>query len=192
MMVAKIAVKLALVIVFVALSASAQSNQVVATNREDPHEQTIAWALKVEEIRTNCIQNRRRICGKILKVLPEGLVIDSGYTNLARTQINRSWLIPGTVAAERATNVIEEVHPGAFCIGLVFLTDLPKSPGAKPKLYDYVNLEAFPAGHYTYVSVGDLHRTVRKFSTKLPMAVQYALDHDPLNARPSSNNSAHP
>src|SRR5580698_6190564 len=134
MMVAKVVVKLAFVIVFVALFVSAQSNQVAMTNRLDAHDQSIAWALKVEEIRTNCIQNRRRICGKILEILPEGLVVDSGYTNLARMQINRSWLLPGTVAAERATNVIEEIHPGAFCIGQVFLADLPKSPGAKPKL----------------------------------------------------------
>jgi hypothetical protein len=164
-----------MLVIFAATFASAQSNSVSSTNQADSSNQALVWAQKVEDLRLNCIQNRRRICGKILKVLPEGLVVDSGYTNLATTQVNHSWLIPGTVAAERATNIIEQTHPGAFCIGLVFLTDLPKSTGAKPKPFDYVNLEAFPAGHYTYVSVGDLHRTVRKFSTKLPKAVQFAI-----------------
>lgn len=131
--------------------------------------------------------NRRQICGKIVKVLPEGLVIDSGYTNLARVEMNRSWLLPGVVSAERATNVVEENHPGCFCFGLVFLTDLPESHGAKskatPKPYDYVNIEAFPEGQFTYTSVGDVHRTVRKFSPKLASAVQWALEQDRQNRK---------
>ena len=161
------------------LSAAAQSSSIPTTNRTNAENPELAWALKVEAVRTNCIQNRRRICGKILKIFPEGVVVDSGYTNLARTQINRSWLIPGTVAAERAKNIIEEKQPGAFCIGLVFVTDLPKSPRTKPRLYDYINLEAFPAGQFSYVSVGDVHRTVRKFSAKLTKAMEFALQETP-------------
>ena len=182
------AVKFALPTLFIALSASAQSNPPASTTNgaENPE---LAWALKVEQIRTNCIQNRRRICGKILKILPEGLVVDSGYTNLVRTQIERSWLIPGTVAADRAKNIIEEKQPGAFCIGLVFVTDLPKLPHGKPKLYDYVNLEAFPEGQFSYTSVGDVHRTVRKFSTKLTKAVEYEVRETAPNASEAKTGS---
>jgi len=135
----------------------------------------LANAQLIEQIRMECIQNRRLICGKILKIQPDGLVIDSGYTNLARAPLNRSWLVPGTVVASRATNVIEGHLADSICIGQVFLTDLPKIKGPKPKLYDYVNLEAFPMGRYSYNSVGDLQRTVRRFSTKLPKAVEWQL-----------------
>lgn len=135
----------------------------------------VAFAQHVEKIRQGCILNRRMICGKILKIVPEGLVIDSGYTNLARDPLNRSWLMPGTVVAARARNVIEGSQPDSICIGQVFLTDVPGIAGPIPKLYDYVSLEAFPIGQYTYHSVGDLQRTVRKFSTKLAKAVEWQL-----------------
>jgi hypothetical protein len=128
-----------------------------------------------EAMRTNCIQGRRIICGRILKMLPGGLIVDSGYTNLMRRPLNRSWLIPSTVEAERAPNLVEKNEPDCVCVGLVFLTDLPKSRRAKPKLLDYVVLPAFPTGHYTYDSVGTLQRTVRRFSGSLPIAVQLNL-----------------
>jgi hypothetical protein len=135
----------------------------------------VAYAQQVEKIRQECIQNRRMISGKILKIQPDGLVIDSGYTNLARYPLNRSWLVPGTAVAARATNVIEGNQPDSICMGQVFLTDLPRITGTKPKVYDYVNLEAFPIGQYIYNSVGDFQRRVRKFSTKLPKAVEWQL-----------------
>jgi hypothetical protein len=122
-----------------------------------------------------CIENRRRICGKIVKVLPEGLVIDSGYTNLMREPLNRSWLIPGTAEAAKPVHLIEENRTGAVCVGLVFLTDLPRTPGAKPRIYDYINLEAFRIGPHTYASVGDLHRTVRGFSANLVKSIEWKL-----------------
>jgi hypothetical protein len=158
------------------LPAKAQANRTPATGQVDTAANEVAQAQHIQEIRDACIRNRRRICGKILKVLPEGLVVDSGYTNLARAQINRSWLLPGVVLAERVTNVVEENEPGCFCFGLVFLTDLPEARGAKPKPYDYVNIEAFPKGQFTYTSIGDVHRTVRKFSPKLAAAVQWAFE----------------
>jgi hypothetical protein len=168
----------------VCLPARAQSNRMQPTGQADAAANEVAQAQHVQEIRDACIRNRRRICGKIVKVLPEGLVIDSGYTNLARAQINSSWLLPGVVSAERATHVVEENQPGCFCFGLVFLTDLPQARGARPKPYDYVNIEAFPEGQFTYTSIGDIHRTVRKFSPKLAAAVRWALEEaDKQNAR---------
>jgi hypothetical protein len=123
-------------------------------------------------MRAECIQGRRIICGKILKVLPTGLVVDSGYTSLMRHPLDRSWLIPGTVEAAREANLVEKNEPDCVCVGLVFVTDLPKLRRAKPKLYDYINLQAFPAGHFTYNSVGTIQRTVRRFSGSLPVAVR--------------------
>ena len=179
-----------LLFALVALSASAQINLAVFTNRlevisnaspetaqtQTNQNQSLVTAQRIEKIRDDCIQNRRHICGKILKVLPGGIVVDSGYTNLMREPLNRSWLVPGTAVATRATHLIEGNQPDSVCIGRVFLTDLPQTPGVKPKVYDYVNLEAFPAGQYTYTSVGNLRRTVRKFSTKLVKAVQWKLE----------------
>ena len=188
--------KLALssILFFAALAGPAQTNPPAATNHVTiaasspvPAANTgtnygLALAQRVEDMRATCIQNRRLLCGKILKVLPDGLVIDSGYTNLMREPLNKSWLIPGTVVAERATNLVEANQPDAICLGLVFLTDLPKSPGAKPRLYDYVNVEGFPMGQYTYTSVGDLRRTVRKFTTKLANSVRWNFEQS-VNSR---------
>ena len=86
------------------------------------------------------------ICGKILRVLPEGLVVESGYTDLLRPPLTDSWLVPGTVAATRTPNLVESREPGSVCVGTVFLTDLPKARGKKPKPFDFVILLAYPAG----------------------------------------------
>lgn len=131
--------------------------------------------INVEEIRAACIDARRSICGKILKVLPDGLVVESGYTNLFREPLTRDWLAPGTVSATRATNLVEGNEPDSICVGLVFLTNLPKARGPKPKLYDYVLIEGYPSGQYAYVSVGNVHRTVRKFSASLEAAIKWKI-----------------
>jgi hypothetical protein len=140
--------------------------------------QDAALARRYQQVRMECIQNRRIIAGKIVKLLPEGLVVDSGYTNLMRAPLNSSWLIPGTVTAARPANLVEASQPDAICVGLVFVADLPKGRGAsaKPKLFDYVCLEGFPVGQYTYTSVGDLQRTVREFTTKLQNATRWNFD----------------
>ena len=74
-------------VVLAAFSASAQTNLVVSTNRLGAASnataqidltgtnQGLALAQRVEDMRAECIQNRRLICGKILKVLPDGLVV---------------------------------------------------------------------------------------------------------------------
>jgi hypothetical protein len=168
--------RIALLFIFAALSVSAQTNLAAPANQSPAISNSPAVEQRFEKVRMKCIENRRIICGKILKVLPDGLVVDSGYTNLMRAPLNRSWLIPGDVVAVRATNLVEASQPDAVCIGLVFVTDLPKARGAKPKLYDYVNLEGFPVGLYTYTSVGTLQRTVREFSHKLDKAAQWNFD----------------
>jgi hypothetical protein len=122
-----------------------------------------------EQLRTVCLAGRRSICGKILRVLPDGLLVESGYTNLLREPLTKSWLVPGTVVANRAQRLVESREPGALCVGTVFLTDLPRG---KPHPYDYVIICGYPSGEYAYTSAGSVRKTVRRFSAKLERAVQ--------------------
>jgi hypothetical protein len=153
----------------------------------------LAYLQAAETIRSNCIQGRRIICGRIVKVLPGGLVVDSGYTSLMRHPLDRSWLIPSTVEAEREPNLVEKNEPDCVCVGLVFLTDIPKSRRAKPKVLDYVVLSVFPTGNFTYNSVGTIQRTVRRFSNSLPIAVRLNCEaagiHPPFMTLPPATNS---
>ena len=131
---------------------------------------------RIEAMRDACLQGRRIICGKILRVFPDGLVVESGYTNLLRAPLNQSWLVRGTAAASLAPNLVEGAEPGCVAVGTVYLTSLPKSRGAKPAQYDYVIIEAYPAGRHTYTTVGDVSHTVRRFAANLPKAVQLNLE----------------
>jgi hypothetical protein len=135
-------------------------------------QQINSYVVATENIRDDCIKDRRTICGRIEKVLPDGLIVDSGYTSLLRPPLNRFWLVPGTVTAERQPHLVEGRNPDDICAGLVYLTDTPKSRLAKPKAFDYVILQAYPAGRYTYKTLGNLQRTVRHFSASLQKAVQ--------------------
>jgi len=156
-------------LVLTAVPALAQTNSLSDTNLQA--EAKLSPGALAEKLRTDCIAARRSVCGKIVKILPSGLVVESGYPSLQRLPLSRSWLVPGTVVAQRDTSLVEGREPGTICVGLVYLTDFPKSRLAKPKLYDYVVIEAFPAGQYTYTSVGDIHRTVRHYSAVLEKAV---------------------
>ncbi len=98
--------------------------------------------------------------------------MESGYPSLQRLPLSRSWLVPGTVQAQRDTTLVESKEPGTICVGTVYLTDFPKSKRLKPKLYDYVVIEAFPEGEYTYASVGEVHHTVRHYSATLEETVK--------------------
>lgn len=187
--------KLALLCSLVALSVAAQStaltNNPAAISNSPAGQvqtnQTVPFMEQLEQIRMACIAGRRHICGKILEVLPDGLVIDSGYTNLVHEPLTKSWLVPGIVSATRASDVIEEDQPGAICYGLVFLTDLPKMRGPapkKPQLYDYVIIEGYPAGQYTYTSVGSVQRNIRRFSASLAAAVEWKYNNDAGKSAP--------
>jgi len=142
--------------------------------QNDITNENMAVMQHVEELRAICIKNRRIICGKIIKVLPDGIVVDSGYTNLMRPPLNRSWLIPATVDVQRTNNFIEGSEPDSVCFGQVFLTDLPKvPPHTELNVFDFVVLEGFPTGEYTYVSAANVQHTVRRFSTKVANAVRW-------------------
>jgi hypothetical protein len=122
-----------------------------------------------EQMRAVCIAERRSICGKILRIFPNGILVESGYTNLVREPLTRSWLVPGTVTASRADNLVESREPGALCVGTVFLSDLPRG---KPKPYDYVIICGYPSGEFRYTSAGAVRKTVRSFSANVDKAVQ--------------------
>lgn len=125
-----------------------------------------------EQVRTACISGRRCICGKILEIFPDGMVVESGYTNLLRAPLTSSWLVPGTVVASRAVNLLESAEPGSVCLDTVYLTDYPKSKKLKPKRFDYVIIEGYPTGQYNYTPLGTIHKTVRRFSAQLSKAVE--------------------
>jgi hypothetical protein len=170
-------------IIFAAFNLFAQKNEndLLTTNAAAAKIETNpppSAVQRAEQIRAECLQGRRLICGKILKVLPGGLVVDSGYPDLLRPPLNKSWLVPGSVSVARAANLVEGREPESVGVGVVFLTDVPKARGAaaKPKPYDYVILLGYPAGQYTYDSVGTVKKTVRRFSANLLKAVNVNLE----------------
>ena len=144
------------------------------TNSQVQEVQDRLRAQRAEQIRTTCINGCRHICGQVLQILPDGLVVDSGYTTLMNPPLNKSWLVRGTVSVTRDPAAIEANSPGAPCIGLIFLTDLPKKPAVN--LYDYVTIQGYPAGQSTYVPVPGVQKLIRKFAVRLPTAVRLNLN----------------
>ena len=163
----KLARVVMLPIILLAFSASAQTNGPATGNVASAQGDTASTASK-EQVRNRCIEGRRSICGKILRILPDGVLVESGYTNLLRAPLTKSWLVPAVVTASPARNLVESKEPGAICVGTVFVTDLPRG---KPHLYDYVILSGYPTGEFSYVSVGSIKKTARRFSANLNKAV---------------------
>ena len=125
---------------------------------------------RAEQIRTACVDGRRYVCGKVLQVTGDGLVVDSGYPDLLNPPFNKSWVVRGTASINRPAQLLEQKAPDAICVGLVFLTGIPKKPQVNE--YDYVVLHAYPAGHYQYKPVPGVEKTVRRFSGSLELAVK--------------------
>jgi YVTN family beta-propeller protein len=129
---------------------------------------------RAEKIRTTCIEGRRFVCGRVLQVTPDGLVVDSGYRQLLNPPFNHKWVAPGSVQVSREANVVEAQKPDAICVGLVFLSNIPKRPAVKN--YDYVVIHGYPAGNYVYVPVPGIQKTIRRFSASLERAVEFNAD----------------
>jgi hypothetical protein len=162
-----------LLFVLASFHALAQTNNIPATNSQTSRQLVSTNFSPIElseQLRVKCIYERRSICGKILRIFPDGLLIECGYTNLLRESLTSSWLLPQTVVASRADNLVESTEPNALCIGTVFLTDLPRG---KPHQYDYVVISGYPMGQYNYRSVGSVTKTVRRFSASLESAIKW-------------------
>jgi hypothetical protein len=154
------------------LDAAQTERVVVEVHEQTNHTTTVAE--RRDQIRNACIKGRRVICGKVIKIFPDGLVVDSGYTALMNSPFNKSWVVDSGAAVSRDSKTLEVNEPGAACIGIVFLTDIPKRP--TPKLYDYVVIQGYPVGQHTYTSVPGVQKTVRGFSAGLETAIRMNLE----------------
>src|ERR1041385_419931 len=121
---------------------AAQTNVALSTN----HTNQASVRDPAAEIRTAYINGRRCVCGKVIKIVPEGLVVESGYTALMNPPFTQSWVIPAGALVNRDAKLLERSEPASPCIGTVLLTDFPRRPAVK--LCDYVLLQAYPAGEY--------------------------------------------
>jgi hypothetical protein len=172
---------IAWVLLLTTLTAAAQTGLIETTNGpgsvSDGLAQNAQARMKeqrAEQLRALCINSRRVICGKVIQILSDGLVVESGYTSLMNPPFNKSWRISGTVSVNRDATAVELNSPGAPCIGQVFLTNYPKRPALK--LYDYVSIVGYPAGQYTYAPVPRVKKTIRRFAASLAMAVKFNLE----------------
>src|SRR5437870_447400 len=116
--------KLLLLFSLVVLAGCADKNPAVRTEQLAPAQTAAASpplspaatvSVRAEQIRTDCIKGRRLICGRVLKVFPDGLVVDSGYTDLLRPPLTESWVVPGTATASRDRTALELNEPGTPC-----------------------------------------------------------------------------
>jgi hypothetical protein len=167
-----------LLFIFIGLTGCAAKNMVGSVEKVKSVapvliDSTNSPAVRAEQIRRDCINGRRLVCGKVLNVLPDGLVVDSGYTDLLRTPLAQSWVIPGSVSAVRNPTILELNEPGTPCVGLVFLTDIPKRQQVKN--FDYVVMMGYPAGQYIYMPVPNVEKPIRKFTCGLDTAVKLNL-----------------
>ena len=147
----------------------AETNVALSTN----HTNQASVRDPAAEIRTACINGRRCVCGKVIKIVPEGLVVESGYTALMQPPFTGSWVIPSGALVTRDQKLLERDEPASPCIGTVLLIDFPKRPTVK--LYDYVLIQAYPAGEYLYKPVPGVEKQIRKFAGGLETAIKMKL-----------------
>jgi uncharacterized repeat protein (TIGR03806 family) len=126
-----------------------------------------------EKTRAECIEGRRRVCGRVLKVTPTGLVVESGYPALLQPPFNRSWVTHSNVVLARPADLVERKAPDSIAVGLVFLTDLPRRP--RVHQYDYISLIGYPAGSNDFVPAPGVTKTVRRFCAGLETAIRLNL-----------------
>jgi hypothetical protein len=146
-----------------------RQNQTAATNPDGTRDQH----QRAAEIRTACINGRRCVCGKVIQIVPEGLIVESGYTALMEPPFTGSWVIPAGALVNRDPKLLERNEPASACIGTVLLIDFPKRPPVK--LYDFVLLQAYPAGDYLYRPLPGVEKPIRKFAGGLETAVKLKL-----------------
>lgn len=129
------------------------------------------WA---EKIRSECIEARRYVAGRVVDITPTGLVVESGYSVLLTPPFNQSWVVHGNATVQPDAPAPEGNHPDAVCRGQVYLTNTPRRPKLKP--FDYVVIHAYPAGEETYRPVPGVEKTLRRYSASLENAVKFELE----------------
>ena len=163
-------------VIMLSLSAAAvaQTNLNVVTPKNETQQTNLTAVRDREqraaEIRAACINGRRCVCGKVIKIVPEGLIVESGYTALMEPPFTGAWVIPSGALVNRNSKLIERNEPASPCIGTVLFADFPKRPAVK--LYDYVLLQGYPAGEYLYTPVPGVEKQIRKFAGGLDTAVK--------------------
>ncbi len=166
--------RFALLLVLTVVSSQAETKTELPANgsmpSQAPQDFAATKAQRVEQVRTACIEGRRYVAGKVVQVVPEGLIVDSGYSRLLSAPFNKSWVVTGTASVNRDSNVVEEKKPDSVCVGLVLLSNIPKRPGVKA--FDYVVIHGYPAGEYTYKPVPGVEKVIRRFSASLDRAVE--------------------
>jgi hypothetical protein len=165
--------RVAFLLVLTVFSSLAETKSELPTNgsvsSRAPQDFAATKAQRVEQVRTACIEGRRYVAGKVVQVVPEGLVVDSGYSRLLSAPFNKSWVVTGTASVSRDANAVEEKKPDSVCVGLVLLSNIPKRPGVKA--FDYVVIHGYPAGEYSYKPVPGVEKVIRRFSASLDRAV---------------------
>jgi hypothetical protein len=162
---------LALILALPAFGCLAQTNAIATNQAAGKVPAQVAKtpaADEAEQIRKDVVDHRRFICGRVMQIVPDGLVVESGYTSLLNPP-PPSWVIPGNVTATRDPHAVEAVSPDSVCIGLVFITDFPRRPPVKR--YDYVLIHGYPAGEYDYAPLPGIHKTLRRFAGGVERAV---------------------
>jgi hypothetical protein len=86
-----------------------------------PPDSRVVPAMEPEQVRTGCIEGRRLICGKVLKILPDGLVVDSGYTDFRTVFSHRH---PQTRLSAFRRGATLGNKPGTTCRVLVAIMKL--------------------------------------------------------------------
>ncbi|MEI9962107.1 MAG: hypothetical protein WDM76_13540 [Limisphaerales bacterium] len=177
--------KFALLLFFVALSASAQTNVAkVASNSPsqtipDTNQSSIV-IVRGAACEADSRDLRARPSFDLRGKFSKCCLMDWWWKAVIRILCVRRWIVPGWCRARprpaarpvllKATNRVR------FALGWFFITDIPKARRTKPAQYDYVILQGYPAGQYTYTSLGTIERTVRRFSAGLSTAVDLCLE----------------
>src|SRR5581483_946450 len=75
-----------------------------------------ALAQTNSDVRAECIEGRRVICGRVLQISKAGLVVDSGYPTLLQPPLNHSWLTRAQAAPEKPAALVERSAPDAIAV----------------------------------------------------------------------------
>jgi hypothetical protein len=136
-------------------------------------QQRMAWAAadaKYNRLKNQLEQGRRRIRGKVLQRISEGLLVDSGAATIAYAEETHYGTSPdGDPISWGGGTIAEGKTPGEEALSLVLLQDFPD-----PNMTDggYVDIMAYPVGLYTYETVNQSSKTVRIFSANLDTAIK--------------------